>query len=217
MLKIFGKAKKQAPPSPQQSVDKLNESLDLMQKREAHLQKKIDDEMKIAKANATKNKKVAMMALRRKKQYETQIQQIQNTILTLEQQKNAIENAQIQIEAITALQAGAQTMKRINKNMTVDQVADVLDEIQEQMDVNNEIIEALNQPIAGQLVDDDELEAELLELENAGLEEQYTTVSTPVDTSKYSQNSLNKLPGVPSQAPKSEEDELAELQASMAF
>ena len=54
-LKVFGKAKKA--PSIQESVQKLSETLLLLEKREDYLQKKVQTELQTAKANATTNKK----------------------------------------------------------------------------------------------------------------------------------------------------------------
>jgi charged multivesicular body protein 4 len=55
-MNLFGKAKKQAP-TPKDSIVGLRETLDMLEKRERFLQTKIDNEVKLAKANVTKNKK----------------------------------------------------------------------------------------------------------------------------------------------------------------
>ena len=54
-LKIFGKAQKA--PSTQDSIRKLQETLELLEKREDYLQKKVDRELVTAKKNATTNRR----------------------------------------------------------------------------------------------------------------------------------------------------------------
>jgi charged multivesicular body protein 4A/B len=65
IMNLFGKAK--AKPNPKDAIVKLRESLEMLEKREVYLQTKIDNELKIAKLNASKNKRMALMALKRKK------------------------------------------------------------------------------------------------------------------------------------------------------
>jgi len=59
LLKLFGSggAQKKEAPSPQASIDKLRQTLELLEKREAYLETKIQKEIQNAKANATKNKR----------------------------------------------------------------------------------------------------------------------------------------------------------------
>ena len=60
----------------------------------------------------------------------------------------------------------AKALKRAHADMDVDKVHDMMDDIAEQQDVAKEISEAISNPVAfGQEFDDDELEAELDELE----------------------------------------------------
>lgn len=47
-----------------------------MNKKQAFLEKKIEDELGIIKANGTKNKRMALAALKRKKRLEKQLEQI---------------------------------------------------------------------------------------------------------------------------------------------
>ena len=54
-MNLFGKAK--AKPSPKDSIIRLRETLDMLEKRERFLQVKIDNEVKLAKANVHKNKR----------------------------------------------------------------------------------------------------------------------------------------------------------------
>eukprot|EP01135_Chromosphaera_perkinsii_P009621 Nk52_evm71s1810 gene=Nk52_evmTU71s1810 len=215
-MNLFGKAKK-APPA-KDSIQKLRETMELLEKREQFLEKKIENELKTAKTNASKNKRVALMALKRKKTYEAQIEKITGARMTLETQVLTIENASVNLEAMNAMKMGAQTMKDIHGAFTIDKVDETMDEIRDQMDVANEIGEAISQPVGlGMEFDDDELAAELDMLEQEELDSQL--LSTEAAT----------LPSVPVGEPVSpskaegkkkktaEEEELDELRAAMAM
>ena len=63
-MNLFGKAKKQqasggAGPSAKDSIIRLRETLEMLEKREKFLQTKIENEVNLAKANVTKNKRGA--------------------------------------------------------------------------------------------------------------------------------------------------------------
>lgn len=64
-MNLFGKAKTK--PNPKDAIVKLRESLEMLEKRETFLQQKIENELKTARLNASKNKRAALMALKRKK------------------------------------------------------------------------------------------------------------------------------------------------------
>eukprot|EP01115_Flamella_aegyptia_P006215 TRINITY_DN26198_c0_g1_i1.p1 TRINITY_DN26198_c0_g1~~TRINITY_DN26198_c0_g1_i1.p1 ORF type:complete len:221 (+),score=91.13 TRINITY_DN26198_c0_g1_i1:60-722(+) len=220
-MRLFGKAKKA--PSVAESINKLKETLDLLEKREDHLNKKVQTELKNAKLNATKNRKAALMALKRKKQYEQQIEKIQGARLTIEQQMMTIENASVNLEAMNAMRYGANAMRQIHNSMTVEQVDDTMDEIREQMEVANEISEAISQPIGGmELFDEDELEEELAMLEEESLDAQLLNVQQvpqqqqQVPAGVQPEQQIH-LPSVPQNQLSQEEKELAELEASMAW
>lgn len=59
------------------------------------------------------------MALKRKKAYEEQINKISGSRLTLETQVMAIENANVNLETMNAMAAGAAAMKSIHGKLYV--------------------------------------------------------------------------------------------------
>lgn len=61
----------------------------------------------------------ALTALKRKKAYEDQISKIMGSRMTLEQQVMAIENANVNLETMNAMRAGAEAMKQIHGNLYV--------------------------------------------------------------------------------------------------
>ena len=86
--------------------------------------------------------------------------------LFLEQQREALEGANTNTAVLQTMGEAAKALKRAHADMDVDKVHDMMDDIAEQQDVAKEISEAISNPVAfGQEFDDDELEAELDELE----------------------------------------------------
>jgi len=210
-MPLFGR-KKKAPP-PKESIAKLRETLEMLEKREQFLQKKMDKEVGEAKKfMQQKNKRAALMCLKRKKTYEVQVEKIAGARMTIEQQVMTLEGANVSLEAMNAMRMGAQSMKSIHQNMSIDEVDDTMDEIREQMDIANEINDAISQPLGGEVLDDDDLLAELEDLEQESLDEQLLGTKAPSVI----------VPSVPSKVPVAkkpvinEEDELAALEASMA-
>ena len=55
---------------------RLHEVKEILDKKQAYIEKKVDEELAIIKANGTKNKRVALAALKRKKRLEKQLEQI---------------------------------------------------------------------------------------------------------------------------------------------
>lgn len=57
MFSIFGKKKAEEAPTTQEAIQKLRSTEELLQKKSDFLEKKIQNELNIAKANASKNKR----------------------------------------------------------------------------------------------------------------------------------------------------------------
>lgn len=60
---------------------------------------------------------VALQALKRKKRYEKQLQQIDGTLSTIEFQREALENASTNTEVLRVMGDAAKAMKAAHKNM----------------------------------------------------------------------------------------------------
>eukprot|EP00962_Isochrysis_galbana_P047324 scaffold19279_cov83-Isochrysis_galbana.AAC.1 len=93
---------------------------------------------------------------------------------TMETQKQALEQLNINKEILEAQRVGASTMASVTAQMGgVDAVDETMGQIEEGLADANEIADALSRPVAGGMDDDeDELRAELDMLEDADLETQ---------------------------------------------
>lgn len=201
------------------TLDKLHETLEMLEKKEQVLLKKASAEVEKAKEfTRAKNKRAAIQCLKRKRLYEQQIEQLGNFQLRIHDQMIMLEGAKATTETVAALRTGANAMKAMQKATNIDDVDKTMDEINEQTDNLRQIQEALAQPIgAAADFDEDELEAELEELEGAELEEQLLqpAISAPAAPVRVPAGSQPARPAP--QKTTAEEDELAALQAEMAL
>ncbi|KAI0240854.1 Charged multivesicular body protein 4b [Lamellibrachia satsuma] len=154
---------------------------------------------------------VALQALKRKKRYEKQLTQIDGTLSTIEFQREALENSSTNTEVLKVMGDAAKALKTAHKNMDVDDVHDLMDEVAEQQEIANEISEAISSPVGfGQDADEDDLLAELEELEQEALDEQLLEVG-PAAAAELPSVPTGELVAPRTEKAKAEEDEMKEL------
>ncbi|RZC93285.1 hypothetical protein C5167_030402 [Papaver somniferum] len=213
--RIFRKPKKE--PGVLPTLAKLHETLAMLEKKENLLLRKVSAEVDKAKEfSKAKNKKGALACLKRKKMLEQQVEQLGNFQLRIHDQVTLIEGARVTTDTVDALRTGAAAMKSMQKATNINDVDKTMDEINEQTQNMKEIQTALSTPI-GYDFDEDELEAELEELEELELEEQIldTETSYPVPPVHVAQ--VNQPNSRPLSKNSKEEDELAALEKLMAI
>ena len=160
-------------PTHQEEIQKLKLTEKMLQEKADLIEKRVEQERFIAKKNTTKDKRVALSALKRKKKYEKQLQGIRSTLSTLRSQRDALENASTNMDILELMGDSAKALKHAQKNMNVDQIHDTMDEIAEQQELANEISDAIANPVGfGHDVDDADLLKELEALEQKHLTEQ---------------------------------------------
>uniref|UniRef100_A0A3Q3MPU9 Charged multivesicular body protein 4C n=1 Tax=Labrus bergylta TaxID=56723 RepID=A0A3Q3MPU9_9LABR len=133
-------------PSPQEAIHKLRETEEMLTKKQDYLEKRIEQEITIAKKNGTKNKRAALQALKRKKRLEQQLTQIDGTLSTIEFQREALENSHTNTEVLKNMGYAAKAMKKVHENMDLDKIDDLMQDITEQQDVAQEISNAISGP-----------------------------------------------------------------------
>lgn len=193
----------------------LRQQLQMIEKKEEYLQKKIDEELKKAKANAVSNKAVATQALRRKKASEAEVDRLAGQRLQLEMQINTLESANLNAETMQALKKASDVLSGIHGYMTMDKVDATLSKIAEQREIATEIADAISGPIGAEVADEDELKAELEQLEQEHLDErlagaEHVPVHVPAGARRVEER--------PRPAIEDDEDaQLRELQAALAM
>ncbi|KAF8710433.1 SNF7 family, partial [Rhizoctonia solani] len=221
------------------AIVNTRQHLAVLDKKEENLQRKIEEELKKAKANAVSNKTAelaavatsllsgpATAALRRKKTYETELEKLYGQRMTLETQASCdfptigISTGTSLTRTMAAMKQGAQALRDIHGNLTIDVVDATMDKVREQMELTNEISEAISNPLnMGVDIDEDELKDQLAELEQEELNDRLmgadrAPLHTPAVTAGPSTVSAGRSKAEEEDA---EERELRELQAALAM
>jgi len=166
--------------TPQEAIQQLRDVEEVLNKKVEHLEGRINEETAIARRDARVNKRNALNALKRKKRLEKTLQQIDGTLTTLEYQREALQNAAMNGQAFSALQSATSALRNVHKELDIDNVQDIMDDLAEQHELANEISNAISNPIGfGAEFDDRELENELALLEQEAISQQMTHVDLP--------------------------------------
>lgn len=212
------------------AIAQLRDTTETLEKKEEHLYRKIDNEVKQARAfNASGKKREALTCIKRKKMYEKQLEQVSGAKMTLETQRLALENININREALEAQKAGAAALNKVTRDMGgVDAVEDTMDQVEEGLQDAAEIGDAMARSVNFGGDDEDELLAELEGLEQDGLDEKLTSVEGTARNEEADLERELMMPSTPFTAPSvptskmsqqmtDEDRELAALEASMAM
>jgi charged multivesicular body protein 4 len=208
--------------TPKNAILGLRSQLEMLQKREKHLENQMAEQDAIARKNVSTNKNAAKAALRRKKQHEHTLEQTTAQVATLEQQIYSIEAANINRETLAAMERAGEAMSQIHGKLNIDKVDETMEKLREQHALGEEIAQAITSAPIGEPIDETELDDELAELEQEQLDDRMLKTGTvPVS------DEIHRLPAVgngeikgkaPVQAEEEdEEEELRKLQAEMAM
>jgi charged multivesicular body protein 5 len=203
MNRVFGKKKQQAPaPTLEEAASGLNGRVETMDTKILSLENELrayKDKIKKAKSPAAKKtlQKRAMEVLKRKKMYEQQRDTVAGQAFNIDQASFGIESAKANIATVAAMKAANTELKRtIKKDLDIDGIEDLVDDMAEMMEDFNEINEALGRNFATpEDLDEADLDAELEMLADELEEEDAVADSTP----SYLQAS--KLPDTPTDLP----------------
>jgi len=216
-MSYFGAGRRDPKQTARDAIVSLRQQLQLIEKKEEYLQRKIDEEIKKARANAVSNKAVATAALKRKKVTELELDRLAGSRLQLEMQVNTLESANLNAETMNAMKKASDALKIIHGNLTIDKVDSTMNAVNEQRELANEISEALSNPLTGTEVDEDELNEELEELQQEELnnrlnEADHAPVHLPPGSSRVQEKTRT-----PVAVEDDEEAQLKELQAALAM
>ncbi|KAL6871026.1 hypothetical protein ACP4OV_014874 [Aristida adscensionis] len=206
--------KKEAASSAIPTLDRLHETLEMLEKKERFLQKKCSAEVEKAKDyTKAKNKNAAIQCLKKKKLYETQIEQVANFQLRVHDQIIMLESAKATTDTVDALRSGSSAVKAIQQSLNIDDIENAIEEANEQTENMKQIQEALATPMGASAdFDEDELEAELEDLEEEELDQELpeppARQSMPVEQSAKATTSSKQ---------DSDLSDLTKLQAEMAL
>ena len=158
---LFGTKKEDNRNKVIETIHMLTDTISTQEKRKTHLEKLVDQMKKEAQDYVRVGKKdSALASLKKKKMYEKQITMIDSTMFNLEAQKINLENSQIQKSAIDSLSRVNSVMK--DSTMNADKVEKIMDDLQDAVDQQQEISDALTRPLVNIDVDDELKELEEL-------------------------------------------------------
>jgi len=204
-------AKKNAPKN---AIINLREQLEMLSKRERHLEQQVAEQDAIARKNVSTNKQIARAAILRKKAHEKSLLNTQNQITTLEQQIHTLEAATLNFETLRVMKDAGQAMKAVHGGMDIDKVEETMENIRESAAVVSEIGDAITRVNFGLEIDEEDIAREMEDLEQEILDKKI--IGAPVvPVSQVGSGEKGKTAVHESREEDDEEAELRKLQADM--
>ena len=149
-----------------ESIDQLILMENLIGKKILKLEKDIDQQIRVAKQMVMGgNKRAAMKALKTKKRLESQLNQLDKTLINLEYQRDILESAQTNKKILETMRVASEAMKRANESMTNEDVDELRYALSDQNQMMHEMSSAFTSIRDIHDVDESELLRELRELE----------------------------------------------------
>lgn len=222
-----GRGAHQAPSSPADALAKLQETVELLQKKQELLEAKVEEQQELAKQHAReKRDKAALAAIRARRMYEGQLGQLEQHLARLRESQIMLENASTLALAAEALRVMDAASKFAMAGLDVDEVGRLKDDIAERMDYMNQVGDLLAAPMGTCAdVDDDDLMEELQGLKDEAAHEDEGAAAElaalQAEVSRAARADLPSAPRMPraqraAQQQTAEERELAELKAELA-
>ena len=207
MNRLFGRVKKKAPEpeaddSPKPTTEDISQKMDT---RVTDLQAKVNKcneelksyQEKMKQPGGQAYKKQALMALKRRKMYEEQLLSATDQQFNLDQITFAMDSAKVNVETVAAMKAGAESMKKQVAEFDIDELEEMQDDLAELYDEMNEVTQTLSYAV-GNDIDENELLAELEELENSCVDlnpdESYLLPSPPIHNPEAGEAGKTAIP-----------------------
>ena len=226
-MNLFGRSKKAAEPNTDETVAKVQGMMELLEKKIAHLERKIGKEKTDAMGfKSAGNKGAAMDCLKRAKVLGKDLEADQTKHGNLEAQLRMLNNAKFDAEYHTVLKGLTDAIEQQMGRISIDDVDETNDRMEDNIAKGREIREALSRPVDNpevDMFDDDELWEELESMEKDLLEKEMQKAG-PVEVARQTTEERMfeelALPSAPTTAVKparqTTEDELAALEKEMA-
>jgi len=167
MRRLFGSSQPKAPPpNLNEAIANIDSRGETMEKKVSKLDGelvKIRDQMNKMRDGPSKNllKQKAIRIIKQKKQYENQRDQLSSQSFNMEQSNFAIQGMKDNQITISAMKSGLKTMQKEYKKFDIDNIEALHDDMEDMLEINNEIQDALSRQYDSPDIDETELEAEL--------------------------------------------------------
>ncbi|KAI3421948.1 hypothetical protein GPALN_012487 [Globodera pallida] len=167
MQRFFGSSKPKAPaPNLGDAITTIDARGESVEKKVAKLDGelvKLRDQMKKMREGPAKNmvKQKALRIMKQKKIYENQRDQLYAQSFNMEQSNFAIQGMKDNQVTVAAMKDGLKAMKQEYKKLDIDKIDTLQDEMEDMLEMNSEIQDALSRQYDTPDIDEAELEAEL--------------------------------------------------------
>ena len=191
--------KKQEIISPMNVIQNMKLTLEMIEKKEKFLESNIEKFKNEARNILHTNKPKAITLLKKAKMNEKQLLSLYGQKENLELQIFSIEQGVTNKNIISSMIEGKNIIEQLSKNMDIDNIGELMDEITETFQTSKEVTDAISRPI-GELYDEDDLLKELEDESNvdSDLEKSLGNIAhinAPVKkiTKKTDEEELNEL------------------------
>jgi len=142
---------------PANAIELATDSIDALHSKRMHLLKKSSDLLKEAKEHKKNgNTQRAMSCMKRKQHIDLQASQMEGQILNLEKTSMMMESTATTVELAHTMKTGSETIKSLLQEVSVDDIEQVADDLNDNMMEAQDLGRALSQPLGGNVVDDDD-------------------------------------------------------------
>ena len=177
---LFGGGKKKEEKkkaNPEDAMKAINSQIDNIGKREQVLEVKTQQLVKEAlQKKKAKDNRGAILALKKKKLVEQEINKISGMKMLMEQQKLQLEGAAFDGDIFSTLKTAGEAISDVRKKVDIEQFEKMKEDVEENQAVSQEVSEFFGS-IAHE--GEDELLDELNELEQENVEEQLNNMEVP--------------------------------------
>ena len=151
------------------------------------------------------NKRMAIYLMKLRKHKTIEAGNVDNQLLNVLEMVDKIEGKRNEMEIVNAMQQGKDALEKLHIEMSVDDVLQLMEEIEEQSEVEHQINEILKQGVGMSAADETAIEEEL-----AALERELGDVTEEKSVEDYIEvPSLPKVPVKPLPEAKSVEDKIS--------
>lgn len=142
------------------AILQLKQQRDKLKQYQKKINERIGKDREVAKALLKDGKKEkAKLLLRKKKFQETLLEKTDGQLENIERMVNDLEFAQIESQVVQGLKTGNESLKKLHRLMSLEDVEKIMDETRESIDYQREIDELLSGALTQQ--DEDDVLAEL--------------------------------------------------------
>ena len=191
--------KKQEIISPMNVIQNMKLTLEMIEKKEKFLESNIEKFKNEARNILHTNKPKAITLLKKAKMNEKQLLSLYGQKENLELQIFSIEQGVTNKNIISSMIEGKNIIEQLSKNMDIDNIGELMDEITETFQTSKEVTDAISRPI-GELYDEDDLLKELEDESNVDSDlekslQNIAPINVPVKkiTKKTDEEELNEL------------------------